>query len=406
MQLKINFSGIIIGLLAFISFACNRKTSNISQEKINVLAQNALSYALTNDCFYFNKWRTIDEYEFISVCKDLAKTNDRRYSTQFEDFHLKDGSKLVRFDTIAIREIEGKKVIMSHWSEIKRGHEFSLELLDSLQPKSHGVRSYILSQPEFVTYKKGYKVLFKITEYFEYPINYVYVIIETDQKYNPIFIQCKKPINKNEYIPVSSIPQDRPQSANGIDFYINQENILIAISDSLIHQYIEEKGMSGVSYRKVSENYYRSEFPYICQDNNYNYYETYITMQKHSDQTIRFFSNDTCEIRRIKALGNEYSKINFKKMEITWDSIVVTDNFKPETKKTIMYSNKDVRYRFLTLNQEIALMVGNKNELRMAPIRLEQYFTVNIYHEGRIIKTSSGNYFPGTLQSLNYVLLQ
>lgn len=396
-------------MLVLLEQSCRVKECNFDQNKLNELGQEALKYALSNDCFTFQSFSSDSTINIISVCSDL-KNFDTDSSLKYLDDQIRnrDNKILEKFNTIKIENWSGKQVYMSPWKDIILGIDFSEILVKKIHNSSHsiGIRSYIFSKPELIKSDNVYTVVFKISRYFESIIENVDLFLETDMSFNLIKISCHKPVLKEIPHYLKDFPQDRPDSVENIDFYFNKNNVLLALMDSFLYQFNQKSIFSFEKYKKVKNISFISLSPYFCTNDNQEYYETPIEIQRMSDNSIKLISSDTCETRRLSKSGNVYWKMNFNGDKVFWDSIVIQNNNNPGLKRLIHSTEGKFRYHLLTVDQEVVLLAKNITSLIDDPLNKKNFFKIKIYYKGELIKTSFGNKFPYTLNSIYYKFLE
>lgn len=408
MQINNNFKALVLLVSIIFTQGCTVKQCLFNQEKLNALSQEALKYALNNDCFTFQSFSQDTTLNFISVCSDLQHF-DFEINTKFIKDQNKNqaGKILEQFDTIKIENWSDRKVYMNPRKEIIWGMDFFEKFSKKIHnsSKSIGFCSFIFSKLILIKSDKGYNVVLKIARYFENIVEYIDLIIETDQCFGILNISCYKP--KFEETPhyLMNIPKDRPYSVENIEFYFNKNNVILALNDSFLYQLDQRSIFSFDRYKKVKDNSYISLSPHYCTNDNMDYYQTLIDIQR-SDNSIKLVSKDSCETRRLGLSGNVYKQMDFNKDKFIWDSIIIQKNNDPKLKKIIYSNDSKFRYHLLTIDQEVILLTKNIISLIENPNDKKSVFTIKIYVEGKIIAQSSGNKFPYTLNSMYYKFLK
>lgn len=188
-------------------------------------------------------------------------------------------------------------------------------------------------------------------------------------------------------------------------FYDNKNSIFV-FNDDFLTLYHHTFSNLKVFKEKEKNLFCGDSWNYNCFDSNRNGYETCISFKFLGNGIYQLTSSDTCISNKMNHLGSIFNDISLKEMEISWDSIIITNKDLPMFKKKILHSEAKIQSipnHPLTLSQEIYFMSVLKCRLHYSPSTIENTFSINVYYNGQVIDKSSGNLFPNILKNLSMI---
>jgi hypothetical protein len=191
-------------IIAFSYLSCSDVNSKINQNVINGITSKTLIHLIHNKCFDYDSFGGDSIQNVISISKNFVLKISDKESIENLDSKIFLKSKIHVFklnDTFHISNLIDKKVVMSNWSDIALGYDFQyiLEKKVNVPNFSGSVCSYVFSLPNIIETPDGHQILFKVMRYFDHPVEYCYVLLKTNKKFEINSMQCYK--EKKQIIP-------------------------------------------------------------------------------------------------------------------------------------------------------------------------------------------------------------